>query len=230
MFNAFAMITLPWGIRVNPSFFMNTGAPFNITTGLDDNFDTQFNDRPSGITRNTDLPVSLYPTIPRPERIVTVDGKSMSLIDYLYSAFPNGIRAEGPSTVGVNLGFNKVFGFGTRASAQQAQNGRGQAGGGGGGRGQGGGGGGGRGAGGGGGGGFGGGGFGGGGGPMMMGGGGRNGAEAARYTLRLSVNVTNLLNHVNFNQYGGVLGSPYLGRPSSAAAARAIQFNFMFSF
>jgi uncharacterized membrane protein YgcG len=221
MFNTTAMISLPWGLRVNPSLFMNAGAPFNITTGLDDNFDTQFNDRPSGISRNSDLPTSLYSSIPRPDRIVTIDGKSQTLIDYLYSAFPNGIRAEGPATVGVNLGVNKVFGFGARSQPQQAQNGRGNGGGGGGGgggRGQGGGGG------------FGGGGGGFGGGPMMMGGGGRTGAESSRYQLRLSVNISNLFNHVNFNQYGGVLGSPYLGRPSSAAPARAFNFNMAFSF
>jgi hypothetical protein len=226
MFNVMAMISLPWGLRVNPNVIMNAGAPFNITTGLDDNFDTQFNDRPSGIRRNSDLTPDLYSLIPRPDRIVTVDGKSMTLIDYLHSAFPNGIRAEGPATVITNLSVTKTFGFGARSTPQQAQNGRGgNNGGGGGGRGQGGGGfggGGGRGP----GGGMGGGGM---GGPMMMGGG-RTGAESARYQLRLSVTVSNLFNHVNFNQYGGVLGSPYLGRPSSAAPARAFNFNMAFSF
>lgn len=230
-FNVMAMITLPWGLRVNPSVFINSGAPFNVTTGLDDNLDTQFNDRPAGIGRNSDLPASLYSLIPRPDRLVTVNGQTLTLINYLTTNFPGGLRAEGPGSVVANIGINKVWGFGNRAG-QQAQNPNG--GGQGGGRGQGGAGGGRGGFGGGpGGGGFGGGGFGGGMGAMGMGGpqgGGRGGAESSRYTLRLSANITNVFNHVNFGQYGGVLGSPYLGRPSNASSARQININLMFNF
>jgi hypothetical protein len=36
-----------WGIRVNPFVTFRSGVPFNITTGLDNNGDTIFNDRPA---------------------------------------------------------------------------------------------------------------------------------------------------------------------------------------
>ena len=220
-FNVHVMWTLPKGIRVTPTVFVNSGAPFNITTGLDDNLDTNFNDRPAGIGRNSDLPASLYALIPRLDRPVSSPGRpTLKLGDYLNTYFPNGIRAEGPGSVNANLGISKSFGFGHRGGSQQAQNGQGGQGGPQGGRGPGG---------------PGGGqvmiaGGGGGGGPMMMGGGPMGGPESSRFTLRLSANVNNIFNIVNFGQYGGTLGSPYLGIPSRAGAARQFTFNMQFNF
>lgn len=40
-------------INVAPSFRLESGLPYTITTGRDDNGDTVFNDRPAGIGRNT---------------------------------------------------------------------------------------------------------------------------------------------------------------------------------
>ncbi len=40
-------------INVSPSFRLESGLPYTITTGKDDNDDTVFNDRPAGIGRNT---------------------------------------------------------------------------------------------------------------------------------------------------------------------------------
>ncbi len=60
--------------------------------------------------------------------------------------------------------------------------------------------------------------------------GGFGGAEGSRYNITFSLNVTNLLNRVNFGQYSGTLGAPYFGIPSSAAAARQMEFNVRFSF
>jgi carboxypeptidase family protein len=235
LFNTVLIMNLPWGMRLSPNIFINSGAPFNITTGLDDNHDTQFFDRPAGIGRNSDLSATLFPLIPQPDRLVRLpNGAGMRLIDYLYAFFPNGLKAEGPGSFNSNLGISKTFSFGTR-SGQQARNrsdlgdlgGGGEAGGvggPGGGRGRVGG--------------FGGqgggrgGGFGGGGGRGGRGGfGGRgNGDESARYTLRFSANFTNIFNHVNYSQYSGTLGSPYLGFPSFASAPRQISFNLMFTF
>ncbi len=48
-----ANIQLPWGVSSNLRIRANTGRPYTITTGLDDNHDTFTNDRPVGITRNT---------------------------------------------------------------------------------------------------------------------------------------------------------------------------------
>lgn len=41
-------------ITVSPSFRIEAGFPYTITTGRDDNGDTVFNDRPFGLTRNTE--------------------------------------------------------------------------------------------------------------------------------------------------------------------------------
>jgi Carboxypeptidase regulatory-like domain len=207
-FNMLLMTNLPWGLRVTPNFFINSGRPFNITTGLDDNRDSQFSERPAGIGRNSDLPASFYPLIPRPDRLVNLAGGStMTLIDYLNTYFPNGLRAEGPGSFNANIGISKTFGFGARNSVGNGPNvgdvrvigdgPGGQAGG-----------------------------------RIGRGGfGGRaGGPESARFTLRFALNVTNIFNHVNFGQYGGVLGSPYLGFPSYASAPRQVNMNLMFGF
>jgi hypothetical protein len=41
------------GIRMGLSVQGSSALPYNITTGLDDNFDTVFNDRPAGVSRNS---------------------------------------------------------------------------------------------------------------------------------------------------------------------------------
>ena len=41
-------------INISPSFRLESGLPYTITTGKDDNGDTVFNDRPTGIGRNTE--------------------------------------------------------------------------------------------------------------------------------------------------------------------------------
>ena len=66
------------------------------------------------------------------------------------------------------------------------------------------------------------------GGVIMMGGPG--GGEGSRYNITFSINVTNLLNHVNYGQFSGTLGTPFFGLPSSAAPARQMDFNVRFSF
>jgi hypothetical protein len=44
---------LPWRITANTRLRANSGRPFNITTGQDDNNDSNTNDRPIGVARNT---------------------------------------------------------------------------------------------------------------------------------------------------------------------------------
>lgn len=210
---------MPKGFRFNTFINASSGSPFNITTGTDDNGDFTINDRPAGINRNSDLPSNLYSLLP--SRLVCPPGTTcipgggglVQLRDYLAQAYPDGVRAVGPGLFTVNSYLSKSFGFGKVAgqTTPDAQAGGGR-GGGGGGRGPGGGGMGGR-----------GGGF---GGPGMMGG----GVEGSRYTLTLTMGVTNLFNRVNLGQFGGVLGSSFFGRASSAGPARQIDFNVRFSF
>jgi hypothetical protein len=42
------------GLRLNASYLANSPLPYTITSGSDDNLDTTFNDRPSGLTRNSE--------------------------------------------------------------------------------------------------------------------------------------------------------------------------------
>lgn len=49
---ASALLTLPLKIELTPTIYFNTGRPYNITTGLDDNNDMVVNDRPAGVRRN----------------------------------------------------------------------------------------------------------------------------------------------------------------------------------
>lgn len=48
-----ALLTLPFKLEASPMVSFNTGRPYNVTTGLDDNNDTMVNDRPAGVRRNS---------------------------------------------------------------------------------------------------------------------------------------------------------------------------------
>jgi hypothetical protein len=52
-FNLIAIYHLPWDFRVGTIVSINSGIPYNTTTGFDNNRDTVPNDRPLGIGRNT---------------------------------------------------------------------------------------------------------------------------------------------------------------------------------
>jgi hypothetical protein len=75
---------------------------------------------------------------------------------------------------------------------------------------------------------------------MMMGGG---GDTRRKYNLTISVNAMDILNHVNFANYSGVLTSPFFGRANSTvrsgfggggfgggAGSRRIDVSLRFSF
>src|SRR5262249_5899561 len=97
-------ITLPYGFRLAPNISMGTGSPFNITTGLDNNDDSSFTDRPAGIGRNSDLPAILYPQVlaayNRPQDEATRPRVAANL-----AHFPNGVIAENPGRfmAGLNI-------------------------------------------------------------------------------------------------------------------------------
>jgi hypothetical protein len=46
-------VPLLYGVRANVNLNVNSGVPYNLTTGRDDNNDGAFNDRPAGVTRNS---------------------------------------------------------------------------------------------------------------------------------------------------------------------------------
>jgi len=230
-------ISAPWGIRLNPLIFASTGAPFNITTGLDNNRDTLFTDRPAFATAAT-LPANLRATPFGDFDVNPLPGAELIPRNF----------GQSPGQFTVNLRVNKTFGFGTvpgsnRAAANGQTPGGGNqpaAGGGGGRRGSGGPGG----AGGGGRSGAGGGGpFGAGGIFGAGGGGGRQ--EQKRYNVSLGINIHNIFNRTNPGPVTGNLSSRFFGLSTQsgggfrggggpggggAAGNRSIEAQIRFSF
>ena len=195
-------INLPWWkLALNPLIFAQSGAPFNIITGADTNLDGQFSERPSFASANA---------------ICSGPGKSANIVCTKFGNF-NLQPATGETLIprnygtssgyfAVNLGLSKTFNFGTIHSANSATNsapkgpgsgpasapgkapasGGAQAKPGAGIPGV---------------------------GPGGLGGGGGGGPrEAKRYALQLSVQASNLFNHVNFRPLEGNLSSPFFGQ------------------
>jgi hypothetical protein len=217
-------IAAPWGIRLNPLIFASTGSPFNITTGLDNNGDTLFTDRPAFASAAT-LPENLRVTQFGNFDINPLPGTPIIPRNY----------GQNPGQFTVNLRINKSIGFGDVPGAgarRAAANGQTTPGGdqtaaaggaapaAGGGRRGGGQGGAGRAGGGARGGGARGGGA-GGGGPFGAGGifgaqGGGGGGEQKRYNIQLGVNINNIFNRTNPGPFTGNLSSRFFGLPTQS--------------
>lgn len=218
-------ITAPWKLSFSPFIMLNSGSPFNVTTGSDLNGDGLFTDRPAFATDLTRA--SVVKTLYGNFDVKPLPGQQIIPRNYL----------EGPGMVSVNLRVSRSWGFGERKSAQGDNPmgmggppmGEGPRGGGGGGP---------RGG-------------GGGGGPMMMGGGGPmrgmggmfggGGAGNARFVLTASANARNLINHTNLGTPVGDLSSPLFGQSQGlgggfgpggggAAGNRRIEFSLRLSF
>jgi Carboxypeptidase regulatory-like domain/TonB dependent receptor len=204
--------TAPWKIRLNPFVILSSATPFNITTGLDNNRDSNFNDRPSFAT---DL---LRPSV----RITPFGNFDINPIAGQI-IIPKNFGRSTPS-YNVNLNMSRSFGFGgkkapvpaTTATTGTAPAGTAPAGtatagttGGGAGGGRGGAGG----------------GQGGGGGMMGMPGmgggrGGFGGGETNQpYNFTVGVNVSNLLNTANLGSRTGNLSSRFFGQATSTGGA-----------
>lgn len=211
-FNLVGTISPPWWKLVfSPFIVANSGPPFNITTGRDTNLDRQYNERPSFAAAGADCNnANIRCTRFGNFNLSPLPGEQIIPRNY----------GHAPGSLSVNVRVSRTFGFGGEAnrSASNAQKGTqsGQAsstdaaaakrGAGGAGRGgpviagaggaHGGPGGGGGGA-----------------GPQMMMMGGPGGAASPqKYSLTLSVNFQNLLNHVNLNSPVGNLSSPLFGQ------------------
>jgi hypothetical protein len=124
-----ANFTAPWGITLAPFITYRSGVPFNITTGVDSNGDTIFNERPSFATG-----------LSEPGIIVTRFGAFDPTPEAGDTIIPRNY-GRGPDFFQVNLRAAKTFGFGSRKTADTTSTaGSGRRGGGRGGRGGGGGG------------------------------------------------------------------------------------------
>ena len=183
---------LPLGVSLSPFIIANSGRPFNITRGIDENGDALFTERPSFgqlATRCSQLSLSASYC-----DVVNEDPNSIIPRNY----------GQSPSSFTVNLRMGRNFGFGKSPQASATRDGAGGN----------------RGAGGGGGGPMGGGGGpmggGGGGGRMGMGGFGGGGGDARKpYNLNLGINFNNLFNTVNLGTPIGNLSSSRFGQSTS---------------
>ncbi len=217
-------ITVPWNVRLSPFISISSGSAFNITTGKDNNGDSQFNDRPAFATDLT-----------RPSVVKTALGNFDTLPIAGQTIIPRN-WGNGPGNVSFNLRLSKTIGFGEKNTpASPAGGGDAEArgrmmSGGGGPRGGGdhGGGGGSR---------------GGGGGGPRGGPGGMFGGEAAnkKYSITFSASARNVLNHVNLSSPTGNLSSTLFGVSNSlaggfgpgggsASANRRIELQMRFAF
>ena len=228
--NVFGTLGLPYGWTASPILSINSSTPFNITSGIDYNGDGVNNDRPSFAPAGAVCGGNIKCTAFGNFNIAPAAGAAIIPVNY----------ANGPDQWRVDMRLSRNWGWGEKKGAGAPQGGGapggpgGGFGGGPGGGGPGGGGGGGN-RGGGGGGGFGGG-FGGGGGGFGGGGGGH------KYTIGLTVQATNIFNHVNLANPIGSLNSPFFGESISSVSTgqglggggvtgnRRVQFTLRFSY
>jgi Carboxypeptidase regulatory-like domain len=231
-FTLFGTYSSPWWkLTFNPFIVINSGQPFNITTGQDLNLDRAYNERPTFAQLNA---------------FCTANASRCTSFDYSNTtdAFVPRNYGQGPGFWRVDMTVSRTFTWGgeaARASNNQrgggnnARGGRGgssgpqlsnvaRAAGGGDGGGQ-------RGP----------------GGPGPGGFGGGGGGGAAKYSLNVSINAQNLFNHTNLSSPVGVLTSTNFGQSlglaggfggpfgggfggSSGAGNRRISLRLRFSF
>ena len=207
-------VSIPYGFSLFPFVIINSGAPYNVTTGQDNNGDSIFNDRPMPVSAakcsGVQVSGSTYCTsLGTFNTAVTLATPSSALVPI--NSF------TGPGNTTVNLRLSKTFGFGRETK------GGGGGGGGGGPRG-----------------GPRGGGLGPGG---LSGGGGGNpfafgGGTSHRYNLTFSISARNLFNTFNQGNPVANLSSPLFGQTlsggggpfSSASANRRVDLQVRFSF
>lgn len=111
---------LPWQIRMSPFVVLNSGRPFNITTGRDTNGDALFTERPAFATDLSksglvSTPFGIFDPNPTADQVI----------------IPRNF-GTGPSFFTVNLRLSRSFGFGEEVSASGPAGGGGRGGGGGG--------------------------------------------------------------------------------------------------
>jgi hypothetical protein len=207
-------ISLPSFIQFSPFVIGQTGNPYNVTTGSDNNGDSVYNDRPYLVPKGTVMPVS--PGTVSPVQTIAgcgtfaqpgfqTSGSKIVPINY----------CTGPALFTFNFRLTKTFGFGGSTKKEASQQGGGSQGGGppGGGRG----GGGSR------------------GGGMGFGGGSNTGK---RYNLGIGLQVQNLFNNENLATPIATLSSPEFGQSTqvtggpytSNSALRRISLQTSFTF
>ena len=99
---------MPWGVRISPFVFAHSGRPFNITTGVDSNLDSRFNERPTYAQL-----AQRCNTLGLTNSFCDVSG-----VSNLDEIIPRNYGA-GPKSFTVNLRLNKTIGFGKSPERRQ---------------------------------------------------------------------------------------------------------------
>jgi hypothetical protein len=194
-------VPLPFLITASPLLFANSGSPYNITTGADNNSDGVYDDRPSFVTGANSANCLVASTF---NAHTSTQSSGVYTPGETYQEIPVNY-CTGPASVTFNLRLSRTFGFGPKTDSG-TRNGRGGGQGGPGGPGGGGfagiGGGGGRG--------------GRGGGPG--GGGDRSGSNTGRkYNVSVGVQAMNLFNNVTYGTPTSTLSSTLFGKSTQLA-------------
>jgi hypothetical protein len=163
---------LPKGVRASVQMQVSSAPPYTITTGLDDNGDTTFTDRPAGVGRNSARGAAQWNVNFRLNRSFNLGG--------LLGDGPVmlGMPPPPPPSPGMQRGPTGGAGDGSSGPVQM----------------------------------------------VTMDG------NASRYRLDVYVQVFNLFNRTNFNQFVGNQLSPYFGTATSAAPPRRVEVGLNLSF
>jgi hypothetical protein len=105
-------ISAPWKVVLSPFIVIRSGAPFNITTGRDNNGDLQFTDRPAFAT-----------DLNGPDVVVSRFG-AFNLNPGLGDRIIPRNFGRGPGFAGVNLRIEKTIDFGSSPAKSNSANGR----------------------------------------------------------------------------------------------------------
>jgi hypothetical protein len=107
-FFVFGNFMLPWGVSASPMVVVNSGTPFNITTGSDLTGNNQFNARPTyaASCSDTDVFVTKFGCLD-----TNPYGTNEKIIPY-------GV-ATGPTNVAMNMRLSKVIGIGPKLEGGQ---------------------------------------------------------------------------------------------------------------
>ncbi|MBI4443542.1 MAG: hypothetical protein HY649_09240, partial [Acidobacteria bacterium] len=87
---------LPWSLSGNVRLQTNTGRPYDITTGRDDNGDTTVNDRPAGVSRNAGQGPGLFNIDLNFSKTITL-GRQNGTGSQPRGGFANSLQQGGPS-------------------------------------------------------------------------------------------------------------------------------------
>lgn len=103
-------IPLPWQITASPLIFAQSGNPYNVTTGLDNNLDGDTDDRP-GFANGVVPPT--WAVCTNAKNFNAETASTTPVAGETYTQIPVNY-CTGPANIGVSMRLSRTFGFGPR--------------------------------------------------------------------------------------------------------------------